>query len=152
VGQLTRVVLPDQSNLFYAYDDAHRLVGMSDQLINASPGSNGALIVKQANLSGNKIVYTLDNMSNRIKEQHYYPSGVLQKQKQRAINALNRLKQDIGGSAFASAAPSGAPALDASLTGANAAPNNAAITQYGYDNNGNVTATTDPLGRITQNQ
>ncbi len=149
VGQLTRVVLPDQSNLFYAYDDAHRLVGMSDQLVGASPAPNGALIVKQVNLSGNKLIYTLDNMGNRIKEQHYDPSGALQKQKQRAIDALNRLKQDIGGSAYASAAPSGAPVLDASVSGA---PSNAAITQYGYDNNGNVTSTTDPLGRITQNQ
>jgi RHS repeat-associated protein len=149
VGQLTKVTLPDQSTLFYAYDDAHRLVGMSDQLINASPGSNGALIVKSANLSGNKIVYTLDNMGNRIKEAHYDPAGSLQKQKQRAIDALNRLKQDIGGSSYASAAPAGAPVLDASVTGA---PTNAAISQYGYDNNGNVTTTTDPLGRVTQNQ
>jgi RHS repeat-associated protein len=149
VGQLTRVVLPDQSNLFYAYDDAHRLVGMSDQLINASPQPNGALIVKSNNLSGNRIVYTLDNMGNRIKEQHYDPSGTLQKQKQRAIDALNRLKQDIGGSAYATAAPGGAPTLDASVTGA---PTNASITQYGYDNNGNLTSTTDPLGRVTQNQ
>jgi RHS repeat-associated protein len=149
VGQLTRVVLPDQSNLYYAYDDAHRLVGTSDQLINASPASNGALIVKLVNLSGNKMIYTLDNMGNRIKEQHYDPSGVLQKQKQRAIDALNRLKQDIGGAAYATAAPAGAPSLDPSVANA---PANASISQYGYDNNGNVTATTDPLGRITQNQ
>jgi RHS repeat-associated protein len=143
------VTLPDQSTLFYAYDDAHRLVGMSDQLINASPNGNGALIVKQLNLSGNRILYTLDNMGNRIKEAHYDPAGSLQKQKQRAIDALNRLKQDIGGSSYASAAPAGAPALDASVTGA---PTNAAISQYGYDNNGNLTTTTDPLGRVTQNQ
>ena len=24
-----------------------------------------------------------------------------------------------------------------------------AVTQYGYDNNGNLTTTTDPLGRVT---
>jgi YD repeat-containing protein len=149
VGQLTKVTLPDQSTLFYAYDDAHRLVGMSDQLINASPNGNGALIVKQLNLSGNRILYTLDNMGNRIKEAHYDPAGSLQKQKQRAIDALNRLKQDIGGSSYASAAPAGAPALDAGVTGA---PTNASITQYAYDNNGNVTSTTDPLGRTTTNQ
>jgi RHS repeat-associated protein len=149
VGQLTKVTLPDQSTLFYAYDDAHRLVGMSDQLVNASPNGNGALIVKQVNLSGNKILYTLDNIGNRTKEQHFDPSGSLAKQKQRAIDALNRLKQDIGGSSYASAAPAGAPALDVGVTGA---PTNASITQYGYDNNGNLTTTTDPLGRVTQNQ
>jgi RHS repeat-associated protein len=149
VGQLTRVVLPDQSNLFYAYDDAHRLVGMSDQQSGASVQANGSLRIQLANLSGNKMIYTLDNMGNRVKEQHYDPAGTLQKQKQRAIDALNRLKQDIGGSAYASAAPSGAPVLDASVTGA---PANASISQYGYDNNGNLTSTTDPLGRVTTNQ
>jgi RHS repeat-associated protein len=148
-GALTRVVQPDGNNLFYAYDDAHRLVGISDQLINASPDANGALIVKQANLSGNKVLYTLDVMGNRVKEQHVDASNGLHKQAQRAIDALNRLKQDIGGTAYASAAPAGAPVLDASVTGA---PVNAATKQYGYDANGNVTSTLDPLGRTTSNE
>jgi RHS repeat-associated protein len=149
VGQLTKVTLPDGANLFYAYDAAHRLVGMSDQLINATPAANGALIVNQTNLAGNKIVYSLDNMGNRIKEEHFDPSNTLAKKKQRAIDALNRLKQDIGGTSYAAAAPAGAPALDASVSGA---PANAAITQYGYDNNGNLTSTLDALGRSTTNE
>jgi RHS repeat-associated protein len=151
VGQLTRVTMPDGSNLFYAYDAAHRLVGMSDQQTGASVAGNGALIFTSSNLAGNKIVYTLDNMGNRIKEQHFDPTGTLAKQKQRAIDALNRLKQDIGGTAYAAPAPVTAPAIDASAT-ANGAPTNAAVTQYSYDNNGNVTTTTDPLGRSTTNQ
>jgi YD repeat-containing protein len=149
VGQLTKVTLPDQSTLFYAYDAAHRLVGMSDQQSGASVAGNGALIVTSANLSGNTIRYTLDAMGNRIKEQHYDPSGSLAKQKQRAIDALNRLKQDIGGTAYAAAAPAGAPTIDTAVTGA---PTNASISQYSYDNNGNIIATLDPLGRTTSNE
>ncbi len=165
VGQLTRVTMPDGSNLFYAYDAAHRLIGLSDQLNGVSPETTTvtlnppggtsytvnvqSLIVNQANLSGNKILYTLDNIGNRIKEAHFDPSGTLQKQKQRAIDALNRLKQDIGGSAYAAAAPSGAPTIDANVSNP---PTNASITQYGYDNNGNVTSMLDPLGRTTSNE
>jgi RHS repeat-associated protein len=48
----------------------------------------------------------------------------------RVIDSLNRLQQDIGGTTY-SVAPT------------------QAITQYGYDNNANVTSTTDPLGRVT---
>jgi RHS repeat-associated protein len=151
VGQLTRVTMPDASTLYYAYDAAHRLVGMSDQQTGSTVAANTALIFTAANLAGNKITYTLDPMGNRIKEQHVDPSGTLAKQKQRAIDALNRLQQDIGGTAYAAsaAAPSGAPVLNTAVTGA---PTNAAITQYSYDNNGNVTATLDPLGRTTTHQ
>ena len=133
VGQLTRVVQPDGASLFYAYDDAHRLVGMSEQQSGASIAANGALRIQLGNLSGNKILYTLDNMGNRVTEAHYGPSGTLKKQKQRAIDALNRLQQDIGGTTYAAAPTS-------------------AVTQYGYDSNGNLTSSTDPLGRVTGNQ
>ncbi|MGL5001831.1 MAG: hypothetical protein ACRDAM_02715, partial [Casimicrobium sp.] len=90
-GQLTRVTMPDGTNLFYAYDAAHRLVGMSDQLSGARPETTTvtlnppggtsysvtiqSLIVNQANLAGNKIVYSLDNMGNRIKEEYFDPSN-----------------------------------------------------------------------------
>ena len=124
VGQLTRVTLPDGSALNYAYDAAHRLVGMSD----GATIANGQL----ANLTGNKIVYTLDNMGNRTGESNYDPTGTLAKTKSRVIDSLNRLQQDIGGTTYASAPTS-------------------AITQYGYDNNGNLTSSTDPLGRVTTN-
>jgi YD repeat-containing protein len=30
LGQLNRVQQPDQSSIYYLYDDAHRMVGMSD--------------------------------------------------------------------------------------------------------------------------
>jgi YD repeat-containing protein len=122
VGQLTRVTMPDASTLFYAYDAAHRLVGMSDQATGASVAGNGALIITPANLAGNKIIYTLDNMGNRIKEQHFDPSGTLAKQKQRAIDALNRVQKDIGGTNYA----------------ASGQADDFATTQYAYDANGNM--------------
>jgi YD repeat-containing protein len=58
LGQLTRLTQPDGSTLYYAYDDAHRLVGISEAAINASV-VNGLLRITVANLAGNKIIYTL---------------------------------------------------------------------------------------------
>ncbi len=55
VGQLTRVTMPDGSTLNYAYDDAHRLVGMANLPTSASIAPNGSLRMQLANLSGNKI-------------------------------------------------------------------------------------------------
>jgi RHS repeat-associated protein len=133
VGQLTRVTMPDGSILNYAYDDAHRLVGLSDQSAGVSIAGNGSLRMQLANLSGNKIVYTLDNMGNRIGESNFDPVGSLAKTKTRVIDSLNRLQKDVGGTTYATAPTQ-------------------AITQYSYDNNGNVTATLDPLGRTTTNQ
>jgi RHS repeat-associated protein len=77
---------------------------------------------------GNKIVYTLDAMGNRTKTEVFDPSGVLARKRSREYNALNRLIKDIGGAN---------PAME--------------ITQYGYDNQGNLTNLTDPLNRTTSN-
>jgi RHS repeat-associated protein len=76
----------------------------------------------------NKIVYTLDAMGNRTAEQAYDPAGLLARSRTRVYDALNRLKQDIGATT---------PATQ--------------ISQYGYDNQGNSTTTTDPLSRVTTN-
>jgi RHS repeat-associated protein len=76
----------------------------------------------------NKIVYTLDAMGNRTAEQSYDPAGLLARSRTRVYDALNRLKQDIGATT---------PATQ--------------ISQYGYDNQGNGTTTTDPLSRVTTN-
>lgn len=132
VGQLTRVTMPDGSMLNYAYEDAHRMVGISDQSTGTAPAGNGSLRMQLANLTGNKILYTLDAMGNRTTESNFDPSGALAKTKTRVIDSLNRLQQYIGGTTYATAPTT-------------------AVTQYGYDNNGNVTSTTDPLGRVTTN-
>ncbi len=111
VGQLTSVTLPDNSTLTYTYDGAHRLVQIADGL-------------------GNKMVYTLDAMGNRIKEAAGDSAGALARTRSRVYDALNRLQQDIGGA--------GVPNTPS-----------AQITQYAYDANGNQAAMTDPLARTT---
>ena len=109
VGQLIKVTLPDNSFLTYIYDGAHRLTQIQDGL-------------------GNKMVYTLDNMGNRIAESAVDAFGALARTRTRVYDALNRLQKDIGGATPASQ-----------------------ISQYAYDANDNQTTMTDPLARVTTN-
>jgi YD repeat-containing protein len=107
VGQLQTVTLPDGSFLSYKYDDAHRLTRISDTL-------------------GNRIVYTLDNMGNRVVEQNFDTEGTLARSHTRQIDILNRLFKDIGATN---------PATQ--------------VTTQVYDDNGNLMTITDPLSRLT---
>ena len=77
VGQLTKVTLPDGSYLQYTYDGAHRLTQINDSI-------------------NNKIVYTLDAMGNRTKEEAYDPSNTLARTRQQVYDSLNRLHQSVG--------------------------------------------------------
>jgi YD repeat-containing protein len=77
VGQLTSVTLPDGASLTYTYDAAHRLTGIQDH-------------------KGNRVIYTLDAMGNRINEQVTDPGGALVRNIQRSIDALNRVQQVVG--------------------------------------------------------
>jgi RHS repeat-associated protein len=106
VGQLTKVTLPDTSYVQYTYDAAHRLTQLNDGL-------------------GNKILYTLDGMGNRVSESAYDPANNLARTRSRVYNALNQLYQDLG------------------------AQNQ--TTAYAYDSNFNLTSTTDPLTHQTTN-
>jgi YD repeat-containing protein len=72
---------------------------------------------------GNQIAYTLDAMGNRVKEQVSDPGNALVQTRSRVYNGLNRLVQDIGAASQ--------------------------VTQYGYDNQGNLTSITDPLSHAT---
>jgi YD repeat-containing protein len=74
VGQLSKVTLPDNSAIVYAYDDARRLTSVSDSL-------------------GNSIVYTLDSIGNRISEQVKDENGTLARQTSRIYDALNCKRQ-----------------------------------------------------------
>lgn len=104
VGQLLKVTLPDGSYTANTYDPAHRLTEISDAL-------------------GNRIVYTLDAMGNRTKEEVKDPAGQLARTRSRIYDALNRLAQDIGAQGQ--------------------------TTRYEYDANGNRTKVTDPLNQLT---
>ena len=110
VGQLTKVTLPDASFITYTYDGAHRLTKIVDTL-------------------NNSITYTLDAMGNRIGEAAKDPAGALTRSHTREIDALNRLKKDIG-----------------------ATNPTTQFSTYGYDNNGNQKTMIDALGRVTDNE
>jgi YD repeat-containing protein len=75
---------------------------------------------------GNRIAYTLDAMGNRTQEQVYDPANALAQTRSRVYNSLNRLFQELGASSQ--------------------------TTEYGYDNQGNVTSVKDPLNHTTANQ
>jgi YD repeat-containing protein len=77
-GLLTSVTLPDGASVTYIYDAAHRLTAIQDH-------------------KGNRVVYTLDAMGNRINEQLTDPGGTLVRNIARSIDALNRVQQMIGG-------------------------------------------------------
>ena len=106
VGQLTLVTLPDFSTLAYAYDAAHRLTHIQDGL-------------------GNRIVYTLDALGNRTREQVFDPGNALARTRGRAYDTLSRLAQESGAQAQ--------------------------TTNYRYDGNGNVVSVSDPLSHTTAN-
>jgi YD repeat-containing protein len=74
---------------------------------------------------GNRVAYTLDTMGNRTAEQVFDPSNSLAQTRSRVFNNLDRLFQEIGAASQ--------------------------VTQYAYDNQGNVTGVTDPLSRVTGN-
>lgn len=103
-GLLTRITHSDNSALNYSYDAAHRLTQIGDNL-------------------GNKIVYTLDAMGNRLNEDIFDPTGQLAQTHRSEYDALSRLAKDIG------------------------ADNQ--TSRYAYDNQGNLTDTTDPLNHTT---
>jgi|GEM_PF-872552 len=77
VGQITKITLPDGSELNYAYDDAQRLT-------------------KVSNLDGEEIVYTLDLMGNITKEEIKDTGGTLKKTQTRTFDELGRMLKSIG--------------------------------------------------------
>ncbi|MBK8164196.1 MAG: RHS repeat protein [Gammaproteobacteria bacterium] len=72
---------------------------------------------------GNYITYTLDAMGNRLQEDVFDPNDTLTQTRSRVYSTMNRLLEDLG-------------ADDQS-------------TEYAYDNNGNLTSSTDPLSHTT---
>lgn len=109
-GSLKRVTLPDGSYVEYSYDDAHRVTQVAD----------GA---------GNRVVYALDAMGNRISEHTYDAGGALSRARTQVFNSLNQLWKQIGAA--------GTPAV---------------TTAFTYDANGNLTGISAPLGRSSTRQ
>jgi RHS repeat-associated protein len=147
VGQLKKVTKPDASYTAFTYDPAHRLVQVNDNL-------------------GNKIIYTLDAMGNRIKEQVRDPANVLARSLTRTFDELNRTATSVGASGqttkLAYDADSNVTTVSDPL-----AHNSKRVydalnrpvantdpllhqTQYAYDANDNLVKVTDPRSLITQ--
>lgn len=74
---------------------------------------------------GNRIAYALDAMGNRTQEQVFDPGNNLAQTRSRVFDSLNRLFQEIGAATQ--------------------------VTEYAYDNQGNVTSVKDPLNKVTAN-
>lgn len=107
VGNLTRVTYPDSSIVDYVYDDAHRLTEIIDH-------------------NGNRLVYTLDEMGNRIKKEIIDSTSSLLFTQSKTFDDYNRLKTIVG-------------ALNQT-------------TEFEYDDNGNLIGFTDPLSIHTSLQ
>lgn len=114
----------------YQYDGVGQLIKMTmPDGSSVSYGYDDAhrLVELQDNF-GNRISYTLDATGNRVQEQVFDPNHVLVQRRSREYNALDRLIKDIGGTK---------PATQ--------------VTQYSYDDQGNLISVTDPLGHVTRN-
>jgi len=114
----------------YEYDGAGQLtrVTLPDGSFLAYTYDAAHRLTEIADNLGNRIAYILDAMGNRTREDVFDPASQLAQTRSRVYSNLNRLVQEIGGTNPA-----------------------AQITQYAYDNQGNVTSITDPLNRVTAN-
>ncbi|RBH52313.1 RHS repeat protein, partial [Pseudomonas sp. MWU13-2860] len=125
VGDLTQITAPDGSFLAYTYDDARRLIAVT-------------------NTSGEKVSYSLDAMGNRLSAQLSDASGGLTLQQQRAYDELGRLLTQVGAGGQTTRY---AYDLNDQLTQQTDARSNA--TNQAFDALGRVAQVTDPLGGIT---
>lgn len=77
VGDVTLITAPDAGYLAYVYDDARRLVGVTNTL-------------------GETLAYTLDAMGNRTYSSITHANGELARQQQRTYDELGRLLTSVG--------------------------------------------------------
>jgi RHS repeat-associated protein len=128
IGLLKKVTLPDSSYLQYAYDNAHRLTGISDS-------------------EGNLISYGLDAMGNRTSEQVFDPSSTLTRTRTRVFNSLNQLYQEIGAAGTPAVTTTFAYDNNGNQTGINAPLGR--NTSQDYDELDRLSGITDPASGIT---
>jgi YD repeat-containing protein len=76
-GLLQQITLPGGGVRSYRYDDAQRLIGITDA-------------------AGNKVDYTLDLRGNRVREDFKTPGGAVTRSVVRVYDALNRLERVTG--------------------------------------------------------
>lgn len=147
VGQITKITAPDGSYIALSYDDAHRLVKVTDQL-------------------GNHIDYTLDAESNRVKQDIYDPKANLTQTLINKFDSNNRLATTFGADGqktlygyddndnlvgitdpLGNKTQLSYDALNRLISSIDAA---GAVTKTAYDVNDNLQSVTDPLNHQTQ--
>jgi len=147
VGLLTRVTLPDNTWVGYAYDPARRLSAVTNHL-------------------GERLEYTLDSMGNITQQNVLSGSGTLVQTASAVYDKLGRLLEAMGAEGQTSRYQYD---VDSNLVGARDARNHPnsrvydalhrlvsvtdalnQVTQLTYDGQDNVTAVTDPRGVVTQ--
>jgi RHS repeat-associated protein len=145
-GQMKRVTLPDNTYIALTYDDAHRLIGVTDS-------------------SGNRIAYTLDNAGNTTHADVYDPSNALAFTSSAVFDGLNRLYESKGalnqtthfaydskGNPLSSTDPANRTSTlsyDQLNRLVSTADPTYAVTQYGYDAKDNLTTVRDPRNLLT---
>ncbi len=129
-GEIKRVIEADGVGLEYCRDAAHRITAMV-----ATTSSAPSRCVNGTAAGGTEaVIYTLDHGGNRIKEEIRDASGTVRRLIARQFNQIGQLRSLI-------AAPYAAQAnLD------NPSVKKTTLT---YDAQGNADLTTDPLGRVS---
>jgi RHS repeat-associated protein len=128
VGNVTKVTSPDGDYLVYAYDDAHRLVKITDKLGNSidyCPGGAGSATC-------------LDAAGNRWVEQIEDPSSTIKRSLSRVYNQLSQLTKVFNATPQAT-----------ELSDTFDSPVNGVALTDGYDGNGNRGMVQDGLGSKT---
>ncbi|MEQ1560351.1 MAG: RHS repeat-associated core domain-containing protein [Methyloglobulus sp.] len=147
LGQVTKASAPDGNFIAFAYDDAHRLIKVSDQL-------------------DNHIDYTLDAVGNQVKQNVYDPSAVLTQTVSKKFDSNNRLAAIVGAngqSTLVNYDDNDNPVAISDALGnqtkliydalnrlINSLDPAGHATKQGYDVNDNLTVVTDPLTHKTQ--
>ena len=126
VGQITKTTAANGSTITLNYDDAHRLVKVTDQL-------------------GNHLNYSLDAMDNRIKEEVYDPKSNLTHSLTSQFDSLNRLAAKIGAEGQTSSYRYDDNDNPVSLT--DPLNNKTALS---YDALNRLVSSVDPLGKVTK--
>ena len=113
----------------YAYDPAGNLTGLTlpDGTATAFGFDAAHRLVGIEDAWGHRIAYTLDGVGNRINEAVYDAQGTPVRSLDRQFDALGRLWKEVRG-----------------VNG------QAAVTEYGYDAQGNPTVRTDPLNHAAR--
>lgn len=113
---------------YYHYDAAGQLIKLTPpdgHPIHYRYDAAGRLI-QIADKLGNRIAYTLDAMGNRIREEVFDPANTLTQTHRREFDALSRLWKAISAQEQ--------------------------LTELGYDANGNLTQSRNPLAHLTSQQ